>query len=201
MNEKKIFYYMSLFLYSLRHKKNIAKNTLFRYIYIFIVTDSYLNNSDEVLFYDELTIDSDIGIVNASQMETTLVRLRSENYIELQGFKIQVCEKLNNYCNKIQNKSLKVESDIRVISYFVNILSSYSDEIILNVFFNEPNVEDALSRNKISISLSDNKLNELLVKFQKEAEKYGKNLDYYDTFVTWLDFVFEEYLEGKRVDV
>ncbi|HFR3407869.1 TPA: hypothetical protein ACHU7V_001233, partial [Streptococcus suis] len=72
---------------------------------------------------------------------------------------------------------------------------------ILNVFFNEPNVEDALSRNKISISLSDNKLNELLVKFQKEAEKYGKNLDYYDTFVTWLDFVFEEYLEGKRVDV
>ncbi|HEM5299187.1 TPA: hypothetical protein U1372_002062, partial [Streptococcus suis] len=162
---------------------------------------SYLNNSDEVLFYDELTIDSDIGIVNASQMETTLVRLRSENYIELQGFKIQVCEKLNNYCNKIQNKSLKVESDIRVISYFVNILSSYSDEIILNVFFNEPNVEDALSRNKISISLSDNKLNELLVKFQKEAEKYGKNLDYYDTFVTWLDFVFEEYLEGKRVDV
>ncbi|HEL9633418.1 TPA: hypothetical protein U0K44_000221 [Streptococcus suis] len=201
MNEKKIFYYMSLFLYSLRHKKNIAKNTLFRYIYIFIVTDSYLNNSDEVLFYDELTIDSDIGIVNASQMETTLVRLRSENYIELQGFKIQVCEKLNNYCNEIQNKSLKVESDIRVISYFVNILSSYSDEIILNVFFNEPNVEDALSRNKISISLSDNKLNELLVKFQKEAEKYGINLDYYDTFVTWLDFVFEEYLEGKRVDV
>lgn len=201
MNEKKIFYYMSLFLYSLRHKKNIAKNTLFRYIYIFIVTDSYLNNSDEVLFYDELTIDSDIGIVNASQMETTLVRLKSENYIELQGFKIQVCEKLNNYCNEIQNKSLKVENDIRVISYFVNILSSYSDEIILNVFFNEPNVEDALSRNKISISLSDNKLNELLVKFQKEAEKYGINLDYYDTFVTWLDFVFEEYLEGKRVDV
>lgn len=191
----------SLFLYSLRHKKNIAKNTLFRYIYIFIVTDSYLNNSDEVLFYDELTIDSDIGIVNASQMETTLVRLKSENYIELQGFKIQVCEKLNNYCNEIQNKSLKVENDIRVISYFVNILSSYSDEIILNVFFNEPNVEDALSRNKISISLSDNKLNELLVKFQKEAEKYGINLDYYDTFVTWLDFVFEEYLEGKRVDV
>ena len=154
-----------------------------------------------MLFYDELTIDSDIGIVNASQMETTLVRLKSENYIELQGFKIQVCEKLNNYCNEIQNKSLKVENDIRVISYFVNILSSYSDEIILNVFFNEPNVEDALSRNKISISLSDNKLNELLVKFQKEAEKYGINLDYYDTFVTWLDFVFEEYLEGKRVDV
>lgn len=201
MNEKKIFYYMSLFLYSLRHKKNIAKNTLFRYIYIFIVTDSYLNNSDEESFYDELTIDSDIGIVNASQMETTLVRLRSENYVELQGFKIQVCEKLNNYCNEIQKKSLKVESDIRVISYFVSILSSYSDEIILNVFFNEPNVEDALSRNKISISLSDNKLNELLVKFQKEAEKYGINLDYYDTFVTWLDFVFEEYLEGKRVDV
>lgn len=201
MNEKKIFYYMSLFLYSLRHKKNIAKNTLFRYIYIFIVTDSYLNNSDEESFYDELMIDSDIGIVNASQMETTLVRLRSENYVELQGFKIQVCEKLNNYCNEIQKKSLKVESDIRVISYFVSILSSYSDEIILNVFFNEPNVEDALSRNKISISLSDNKLNELLVKFQKEAEKYGINLDYYDTFVTWLDFVFEEYLEGKRVDV
>ena len=103
--DKKLFYYMSLFLYSLRYKENITKNAVFRYIYIFTVASSYLNNDDENIILDELTIDSEIGIVNASQMEDTLAMLNSQNYILLEGFKINICEKLKNYCNKRQKES------------------------------------------------------------------------------------------------
>lgn len=199
--DKKLFYYMSLFLYSLRYKENITKNAVFRYIYIFTVASSYLNNDDENIILDELTIDSEIGIVNASQMEDTLAMLNSQNYILLEGFKINICEKLKNYCNKRQKEeSEKFNNDLKAISYFVNLISSYSDEIVLSVFFNEPNIEEALSRNKTEISLNDNQLYNLLVKFQNNAKSAGVILENYDAFISWLDFVFEEYLEGKKMN-
>lgn len=79
MNQK-LKYYMSLFLYSLRFKNNITKNSLFRYIYIFIVSNSFLND-DENEILDELIIDSKVGTVNTYQMEDALEFLNSQDYI------------------------------------------------------------------------------------------------------------------------
>ena len=48
------------------------------------------------------------------------------------------------------------------------------------------------------MNLKNNKLYELLTEFEKIAnEECGKNLDRYDVFTTWLDYVFEKYVEGK----
>ena len=66
------------------------------------------------------------------------------------------------------------------------------------MFFSEPNVEDAISRGKKSINLSNNKLKELLLEFENIAiNNFNNKLDKYDVFTSWLDYVFENYLKGK----
>ena len=198
MNQK-LKYYMSLFLYSLRFKKNITKNSLFRYIYIFIVSNSFLND-DENEILDELIIDSKVGTVNTYQMEDALEFLNSQDYISLDSFKINICDKLVTECSKNKGRSKKFKDDLKSVSYFVNMISSYSDEIILSIFFNEPNIEDALSRNKTKISLNNNQLYKLLENFQKRAKSSNVDLDKYDVFIAWLDYIFEEYLKGKEIN-
>ena len=195
----KLYYYMLLFLYSLRHKKNITKNSLFRYIYIFIVSNSFLN-SDENEILDELIIEPKIGIVNSYQMEYTLGVLNSKDYISLIGFKINICDKLIAECGKNLKNSEKFKNDLKLVAYFVNMISSYSDEIVLSIFFNEPNIEDALSRNQTNISFDNNQLYKLLENFQNKAKSSNVDLDKYDVFIAWLDYIFEEYLKGKEID-
>lgn len=198
MNQR-LKYYMSLFLYSLRFKNNITKNSLFRYIYIFIVSNSFLND-DENEILDELIIDSKVGTVNTYQMENTLEFLNSQDYISLDSFKINICNKLITECSEIKGRSKKFKDDLKSVAYFVNMISSYSDEIILSIFFNEPNIEDALSRNKTKISLNNNQLYKLLENFQNKAKSSNVDLDKYDVFIAWLDYIFEEYLKGKEID-
>ena len=83
--------------------------------------------------------------------------------------------------------------------YFTEIISSYSEDVILAVFFSEPNVENALIRGKKEINLSDNKLKKLLLEFENIAKtKFNNNLDKYDVFTSWLDYVFGEYLKEKK---
>ena len=198
MNQK-LKYYMSLFLYSLRFKKNITKNSLFRYIYIFIVSNSFLNDNENKIL-DELIIDSKVGTVNTYQMEDALEFLNSQDYISLDSFKINICDKFVTKCSKNKGRSKKFKDDLKSVSYFVNMISSYSDEIILSIFFNEPNIEDALSRNKTKISLNNNQLYKLLENFQKRAKSSNVDLDKYDVFIAWLDYIFEEYLKGKEIN-
>lgn len=198
MNQK-LKYYMSLFLYSLRFKNNITKNSLFRYIYIFIVSNSFLND-DENEILDELIIDSKVGTVNTYQMEDALEFLNSQDYISLDSFKINICDKFVTECSKNKGRSKKFKDDLKSVAYFVNMISSYSDEIILSIFFNEPNIEDALSRNQTKISLNNNQLYKLLENFQKRAKSSNVDLDKYDVFIAWLDYIFEEYLKGKEIN-
>ena len=71
--------------------------------------------------------------------------------------------------------------------------------VILSAFFNDPNVENAIVRGKKEIELSDNKLKQLLEEFEKVANENRLNkLDKYDVFTSWLDYVFEEYLQEKE---
>lgn len=97
-------------------------------------------------------------------------------------------------------KSEKFKNDLKLVAYFVNMISSYSDEIVLSIFFNEPNIEDALSRNQTNISLDNNQLYKLLENFQNKAKSSNVDLDKYDVFIAWLDYIFEEYLKGKEID-
>lgn len=93
----------------------------------------------------------------------------------------------------------KVQTDLNKIMYFVDIVSSYNEDVILSAFFNDPNVENAIVRGKKEIELSDNKLKQLLEEFEKVANENRLNkLDKYDVFTSWLDYVFEEYLQEKE---
>ena len=91
-----------------------------------------------------------------------------------------------------------MEEDLNRILYFTEIISSYSEDVILAVFFSEPNVEDAIIRGTKSINLSNNKLKKLLLEFENIAiNNFNNKLDKYDVFTSWLDYVFENYLKGK----
>ena len=95
-------------------------------------------------------------------------------------------------------KQERVKNDLNRITYFVGVISNYSEDVVLSIFYNEPNVVEATNRNESIVNLKNNKLYELLTEFEKIAnEECGKNLDRYDVFTTWLDYVFEKYVEGK----
>ncbi|HFI0622501.1 TPA: hypothetical protein ACGO3V_002030, partial [Streptococcus suis] len=157
-------------------------------------------NRDSNRVFQEFILDSNIGLVNVSSMEESLHFLYSNGLVTLESYSIKSTKLLVERFEKMKTESQKVKDDLNRVTYFVNVISSYSDEVILSVFFNEPNVEDALSRNKMEVSLQDNGLKNLLTAFQKQAKKSGIELDTYDTFISWLDFVFEEYLERKQIN-
>ena len=194
---EKFRYYLALFVYSMKYEERIFINTLFRYVYIYIVSFEYLTRTR--IEDDELLIDKEIGVANYYVLYEALQSLNSKNMITMiDAFSANIGDQLDSYISGILSEG-KVILDLRNIAYFVSIVSNYSDDVILSVFYNEPNVRDATNRNEDLVKLSDNKLQSLLEEFESIANKeYGKNLDKYDVFTTWLDFIFEKYVEGKE---
>ena len=189
---KKLEYYICLFLYSLKNKK-VNKHTLFRYVYIYDVVCDYLGNYEKI--NENFIVDKDLGINNVLELN----EINTRDYIDIKAsFEIYVKEELINYVDSMYKSSSKMKEDLNRILYFAEIISSYSEDVILAVFFSEPNVEDAISRGKKSINLSNNKLKELLLEFENSAiNNFNNKLDKYDVFTSWLDYVFEKYLKGK----
>ena len=184
-----------MFLYALKDKK-INKHTLFRYVYIYDVVCDYLGNYEKI--NDNFIIDKDLGINNVLELTEALNEISTRDYIDIKAsFKIYIKKELIDYIDSIS--SLKIKEDLNRIMYFTEIISSYSEDVILAVFFSEPNVENALIRGKKEINLSDNKLKKLLLEFENIAKtKFNNNLDKYDVFTSWLDYVFGEYLKEKK---
>jgi len=113
---------------------------------------------------------------------------------------IESTESLQDYIQGLLSTE-RVKHDLNNITYFVGIVSNYSEDVILSIFYNEPNVLYATNRNENVIKLTNNKLYDLLKKFEIIANnECGKDLDRYDVFTTWIDFVFEEYLQGKGIE-
>ncbi|KID49656.1 hypothetical protein C095_05765 [Fusobacterium necrophorum subsp. funduliforme B35] len=185
-----------MFLYALKNKK-INKHTLFRYVYIYDVVCDYLGNYEKI--NENFIVDKDLGINNVLELTAALNEINTHDYIDIKAsFEIYVKEELINYVDSMYKSSSKIKEDLNRILYFVEIISSYSEDVILAVFFSEPNVEDAISRGKKSINLSNNKLKELLLEFENIAiNNFNNKLDKYDVFTSWLDYVFEKYLKGK----
>lgn len=190
----KLGYYICLFLYSLKDKK-VSKNTLFRYVYIFDVVNDYLGNYEDLS--DEIVIDKDMGLGNVVELTEALNEINRRNYITIEGVQITVEKDLIDYISSMK-KSKKVQDDLNRVMYFVGIVSSYNEDVILSAFFSDPNVENSIKRGKKEIELSNNRLKELLEDFEKVAnEKHDIKLDKYDVFTSWLDYVFEEYIQEK----
>ena len=192
---KKLGYYICLFLYSLKNKK-VSKNTLFRYVYIFDVVNDYLGNYEKI--NDEIVIDQDMGLGNVVELTDALNEINRRNYITIEGPMIVIEKELIEYVEGIKNTE-KVQGDLNRVMYFIGIVSSYNEDVILSVFFSDPNVENSITRGKKEIELSNNRLKALLEEFEAIAnEKREIKLDKYDVFSSWLDYVFEEYLQEKK---
>lgn len=193
---KKLEYYICLFLYALKNKE-INKHTLFRYVYIYDVVCDYLGNYEKI--NEIFIVDKDLGMNNVLELTEALNEINTRDYIDINAsFEIYVKEELINYVDSTYRSSSKMNEDLNRILYFTEIISSYSEDVILAVFFSEPNVEDAISRGKKSINLSNNKLKDLLLEFENIAiNNFNTELDKYDVFTSWLDYVFEKYLKGK----
>lgn len=192
--KSKLSYYICLFLYSLKDKQ-VSRNTLFRYVYIFDVINDYLGDYEKI--NDEIVIDKDMGLGNVVILTDALNEINRRNYITVDGSRIKVEKELIKYVESIMN-SEKVKNDLNRVMYFVSIVSSYNEDVILSAFFSDPNVENTIKRGKKEIELSDNKLKKLLEEFEEIANaRREAKLDRYDVFSSWLDYVFEEYLQEK----
>ena len=193
---EKLEYYICLFLYGLKEKEQVSKNTLFRYVYIFDVVNDYLGNFEKI--NDEIILDKDMGLGNVVQLTEALNEISRRNYVTVIGPNVKIENELRLYIDSII-KLEKVQTDLNKIMYFVDIVSSYNEDVILSAFFNDPNVENAIVRGKKEIELSDNKLKQLLEEFEKVANENRLNkLDKYDVCTSWLDYVFEEYWQEKE---
>lgn len=192
---KKLGYYICLFLYSLKDRK-VSKNTLFRYVYIFDVVNDYFGDFEKI--NDEIVLDQDMGLGNVVELTEALKDINRRHYVTIEGSVIFVEEELIEYVEEIK-KTDKGKSDLNRVMYFTGLVSSYNEDVILSVFFSDPNVENTINRGKKKIELSNNRLKSLLEEFEEIANAERKNkLDKYDVFSSWLDYVFEEYLQEKK---
>ena len=192
----KMRYLLCLFIYALKEKDRISINTLFRYVYIFSVSSDYL--LDEEKKDAEVIIDKNIGIGDYALLHEATQRLNETQMLTmLDAANIVGTQKLYSHVESLFDNA-RVKDDLNRIMYFAGVISSYSEDVILSVFYNEPNVASATSRNESTINLKNNKLYELLTLFEEKANnECNKDLDKYDVFTTWLNFVFEKYVQRK----
>lgn len=189
-------YLLCLFIYALKRNSKISINTLFRYVYIYSVSCDYLENSQEK--EGEVLIDKNIGIGDYSILFEAMQRLNETEMITMiDSANLMGTNKIYVFVENLLTNE-RVKHDLNRIIYFVGVISNYSEDVVLSIFYNEPNVVEVTNRNESVVNLKKNKLYELLMEFEKVAnEDCGKNLDKYDVFTTWLDYVFEKYVQGK----
>lgn len=192
---QKLGYYICLFLYALKDK-TVYRNTLFRYVYIFDVVSDYFGDYEKI--NEEIVIDKEMGLGNVVELTEALNDINRRSYVTVEGATINVENELILYIDGIKSNQ-KVQFDLNRIMYFVGIVSSYNEDVILSAFFNDPNVENTINRGKKQLELSDNRLKNMLEEFETAANSNRQNkLDKYDVFSSWLDYVFEEYLQEKN---
>ena len=193
---EKMRYLLCLFIYALKRNSKISINTLFRYVHIYSVSCDYLENSQEK--EGEVLIDKNIGIGDYSILFEAMQRLNETEMITMiDSANLMGTNKIYVFVENLLTNE-RVKHDLNRIIYFVGVISNYSEDVVLSIFYNEPNVVEVTNRNESVVNLKKNKLYELLMEFEKVAnEDCGKNLDKYDVFTTWLDYVFEKYVQGK----
>ena len=198
---EKIRYLLCLFIYALKRESKISINTLFRYAYIYSVSCDYLDNAifdHDVEDMNKIIIDKDLGIGDYSILYKAMQSLNEHEMINMiDSVNIAGTSKLSTFVTGLFDHK-KAKQDLNRIMYFIGVLSNYGEDVILSVFYSEPNVIDAVNRNENVIYLKNNKLFDLLSEFERIANQdCKKDLDKYDVFTTWLDYVLENYVKGK----
>ena len=122
-------YLLSLFVYALKRNSKISINTLFRYVYIYSASCDYLDNSEEK--EKEIIIDKNIGIADYSILFEALQNLNEFEMITMiDAANIIGTDKIYIFVENLVNQE-RVKNDLNRITYFVGVISNYSEDVIL----------------------------------------------------------------------
>lgn len=198
-------YLLYIFIYALRAYNEVYLYTLFRCVFIFRVLTDFLElKSDDIGDSDNgsnLHINDDLSVADQSILDEAMVHLVNEGFVIRDGSKVVINSQLIEEFIDNRRHSEKFVNDLNRIGNFVNIVFSYPDDIILSMYLKDPNIEYAKKRNIGVVNLDKNKLQLLLEKFKLKAkDEYNKDLDNYDVFVSWMNFVQSEYIKGKNTN-
>ncbi|WP_238599855.1 hypothetical protein, partial [Streptococcus suis] len=84
---------------------------------------------------------------------------------------------------------------LKEIQSFVNLLTSYDDDTVFSLLFEEPSVKSAKNRN-IEVSVSNSELSELLNTFYDSITE--QTIEKYDVLSHWLNFIIQHIQNDKR---
>lgn len=182
---------ISLMLYAINESTSkINKNTLMRYIYLFAMADCFVNKESTI----NISFSLKNGIIAIDGYDTALTELCTIDFIEKNDDEItlDIKENLIQRIGRIINNSGELSEMYKKILPFVNVLKSYSDEMVFDIFFNEPTFRDALIRRAPIITTANSELSTLLSKFQKKVSE--AKIDEYDILAYWMEYALSLYV-------
>lgn len=196
-DKEKLAEKMLVFLYSLSSTSSqVNINTFKRYIYLYYLTEAFLNGKSDNIF---IAIDKgDIKILN---FDSIVDDFSVKEYVDVKENLIMVNEPLHSLVSHLlENKEGSFFALYKEINPFVNLLKSYNDQFIFTIFFSEPTFKEATQRGLKELTSSSSKLTTLLEKFKKKIK--NSNIDEYDILTYWMDFILKNYYnnEGKEND-
>lgn len=184
-----------VFLYSLSSSSmTININTFKRYIYLYYLTESFLNGSA-----DNISISIDKGSIKIINFDSVLDDLLIREYITVEENSIVICDTLIDFANSLlSNTEGAFFAIYQQINPFVNLLKSYNDQFVFTIFFSEPTFMQATQRGLTVLDSSDSKLTKLLDAFKKKTN--NTNIDEYDVLTYWMDFILKNYYTYEETE-
>lgn len=182
-----------IFLYSLSSSsKMINVNTFKRYIYLYYLTESFLNGET-----DNISINLDKGSIKIINFDSIIDDFSVKEFITLEENNITICDSLIVYVRSLlSNTDGAFFSMYKQINPFVNLLKSYNDQFIFTIFFSEPTFKEATQRGLTVLNSNSSKLTKLLKEFKKKVSNV--NIDEYDILTYWMDFILKNYYADEE---
>lgn len=189
--EEKLKEKILLFLYALSKGSNsINRNTFKRYIYLYYLTSSFIQ--EDSTNEEDINIIIDKGDVSIVGFDKIINEICNVEFIDLEENRILIRQELIEYLSQyIENNDGTLSSQYNVILPFVNVLRTYNDQYIFTVFFSEPTFISATERGLGEIKSSNSELNRLLSAFR--ARLHNDKIDEYDILAYWLDYILKNY--------
>ena len=158
-----------LFVFSISQiRKKININTLQRYLYLYYITGQFLQ--EEVKSEVTVYTDRHFGI-KISGFSEEIDRLVATDFLSRETTTVCPSAKLVNWGNSLSPDGLSAEK-LKEIQSFVNLLTSYDDDTVFSLLFEEPilDVQDVPKLEK----LTGNKVVDLSQKTFDEFQNKGK---------------------------
>ena len=188
--EKILIFLLLLSSYS----KSVNINTFRRYIYLYYLTDSFLNGESE-----NISINIDKGSINIINFDTIISNLSVREFVEISGNNIIIYDSLIEYVEHLlSNKNGEFYSVYRQVKPFVNLLQSYDEQFVFTIFFSEPTFIEATQRGLTKLNSNNSKLAELLEEFKKKIN--NERVDEYDILTYWMDYILKNYYTSGRAE-